>query len=109
MPHVTHSEASKGRELLESLDAHGLGWHKLDDGSVARLDRLGILLGGLAGTTVAFLLDLGELAGNVGRVAIQHGRVAVGDLAGVVQHNNLHTTRNCITQAASVSVFPSSK
>jgi len=89
LPHVTHSETSQRGELLEGLHAQGLGGHQVDDGSIARLDELGVLLGGLAGTTVDLLLDLSELASNVSGVAIQHGGVAVGDLAGVVQHDDL--------------------
>ena len=43
----------------------------------------------LTRTTIAFLLDLCELAGDVSSVAIEHGAVALGDLAGVVQHDHL--------------------
>ena len=39
--HVTHSEATEGRVLLEGLDAHGLVGDHLDDGSIAALDKLG--------------------------------------------------------------------
>ena len=53
----------------------------------------GALSGGggiyLAGAAVDLDQDLRELAGNVGGVAVQHGRVAVADLAGVVHHDNL--------------------
>ena len=61
LPHVPDSEPSKGRELSEGLDTHGLAWDQLDDGGVTRLDELGVVLGGLTGTTVHLLLDLGEL------------------------------------------------
>ncbi len=44
----------------------------------------------LTGTSVNLLLDLGKLAGNVGGVTIQDGRVTIGYLSGVVQHNNLN-------------------
>merc|ERR1739838_1185380 len=76
LPHVPDGEPSKGRELSEGLDAHGLAGEQLDDGSVAGLDELGGVLGGLAGTPVHLLKDLGELAGNVRGVAIKHWRVA---------------------------------
>jgi hypothetical protein len=89
LPHVTDSETSKRGEFREGLHAHGLGWDQLDDGGVARLDGLGVGLGGLTGTTIDLLLDLVKLAGNVSGVAIQDGRVAVADLAGVVQHDDL--------------------
>jgi len=89
LTHVTDSEATKRREVREGLDAKGLGWYQSDHGSITRLDELGVLLGRFAGTTIAFLLDLGELAGNVSRVAIEHGGVTVTDLARVVQHDDL--------------------
>merc|ERR1740123_1634979 len=62
---------------------------QLDDGGVAGLDELGSVLGGLAGTPVHLLQDLGELAGNVRGVPIEHRRVAVGHLSGVVEHDDL--------------------
>merc|ERR1719209_871667 len=79
----------RGGELSEGLDAHGLAGEQLDDGSVTGLDELGGVLRGLAGTPVHLLQDLGELAGNVGGVAIKHRRVAVGHLSGVVEHDDL--------------------
>merc|ERR1719365_110350 len=39
--------------------------------------------------TIDLLLDLVEFAGNVSGVAIQDGGVSVGDLTGVVEHNDL--------------------
>ena len=83
LPHVPDGEPSKGRELSEGLNAHGLAGEQLDDGGVAGLDELGGVLGGLAGTPVHLLKDLGELAGNVRGVAIKHWRVAVGHLGRV--------------------------
>merc|ERR1711910_203418 len=65
LPHVPDSEPSKGRELGEGLDAHGLAWDQLDDGGITRLDELGSVLGGLSGSPGNLLQDLGELAGNV--------------------------------------------
>jgi len=89
LTHVTDSEATEGREVRERLDAEGLGRNQSDHGGITRLDELGVLLSSLAGTTIALLLDLSELASNVGRVAIQDGGVTVADLAGVVQHDDL--------------------
>ena len=43
----------------------------------------------LTRTTVDFLEQFFKLAGDVSSVAIEHGAVAVGDLAGVVQHDHL--------------------
>merc|ERR1712004_518321 len=89
LPHVPNGEPSKGRVVGEGLHAHGLAGEQLHDGSVSGLDELGRVLGGLAGTPVNLLKDLGELASNVGGVAVEHWRVAVGHLAGVVQHDDL--------------------
>ena len=89
MTHVTNGEATQWGEVRERLNAQGLAWDQGDHGSITRLDEFGVLLGGFAGTTIAFLLDFGEFAGNVGGVAIQHGGVTVADLAGVVQNDDL--------------------
>lgn len=43
LPHITHSESTEGREVRESLDAHRLRGNQVNDGSVSRLDRLGII------------------------------------------------------------------
>ena len=80
LPHVPDGEPSKGRELGERLDAHGLAWEQLDNGSISGLDELGGVLGGLASTPVNLLHDLGELASNVSGVAVEHWGVAVGHL-----------------------------
>lgn len=55
------------------------------------LDELGCSLQLLSGTTVNLGLDLSELNGNVGSVAIQHWGVTVADLAGVVHDDDLDT------------------
>lgn len=89
MTHVTYSKATQRREVREGLDAEGLGGDQGDHSGISGLDEFGVLLSGLAGTTIAFLLDLGELASDVGSVAIQDGGVAVTDLARVVQDDDL--------------------
>merc|ERR1719336_2139659 len=89
LPHVPDGKPSKGRELSEGLDAHGLAGEQLDNGSVTGLDELGSILSGLSSTPVNLLQDLGELAGNVRGVAIKHRRVAVGHLSGMVEHDDL--------------------
>eukprot|EP00160_Parvularia_atlantis_P018278 Unigene667_Nuclearia_a/m.2098 Unigene667_Nuclearia_a/g.2098 ORF Unigene667_Nuclearia_a/g.2098 Unigene667_Nuclearia_a/m.2098 type:complete len:492 (-) Unigene667_Nuclearia_a:91-1566(-) len=93
LAHVAHGEAAQGRVVRERLDAHGLHRDHLDDGGVARLDELGVLLKRLARAAVDLLLQLGELAGNVGRVAVEHWRVAGADLAGVVEDDDLGLER----------------
>ena len=82
LPHVPDGEPSKGRELSEGLDAHGLAGEQLDNGGVSGLDELRGVFGGLASTPVNFLKDLGELASNVSGVAVEHWGVAVGHLGG---------------------------
>ena len=66
-----------------------LGWNHLDDGSVTRLDELGCLLNRLTSTSVDLLNQLGELASNVGSVAIQYWRVSVSNLTRVVHQDDL--------------------
>jgi len=89
LTHVTDGETAERRVLGEGLNTHGLGRHHLDDGSITRLDELGGVLNGLAGTAVDLLEELGELAGNVGGVAIQDGRVTGTDLTRVVEDDDL--------------------
>ena len=48
LPHVAHGEATERGEVGEGLDAHGLGGDQLHDAGVARLNKLGVGLGGLA-------------------------------------------------------------
>jgi len=89
LSHVTNGETAERGEVGESLNAHGLGWVQLNDASVTRLDKLGVGLHGLTGTTIDLFLDLVELAGNVSGVAIQDWRVTVADLSRVVKHDDL--------------------
>lgn len=87
--HVTDGEAAEGRVLSEGLNAHLLGGDHLDHGGVTGLDELGGILKDLTGTTVHLVLDLGELAGNVGGVAIEDWCVTSADLTGVAHDDNL--------------------
>merc|ERR1719470_594638 len=89
LPHVTDGEPSKGWELGEGLNTHGLAGGEDDDGSVTRLDELGVVFCGFTSTTVNLLLNLSELASNVGGVTIQDWRVSVGDLSRVVQDDEI--------------------
>jgi hypothetical protein len=106
LSHVTHSlesisngswgikyqgtyKTSKRRVISESLNTHGLGWNHLDNSSITRLDELGGVLNGLSGTTIDLLQDLGELAGDVGSVAIQDWSVTSTDLTRVVENDDL--------------------
>lgn len=89
LSHITHSETSQWRELLEGFDAQWLRWDQVDDGGITRLDRFRVLFSRLARTTIDLLLDFGKLASNVSSVTIQHWSVSVGDLARVVQNDDL--------------------
>jgi hypothetical protein len=89
LTHVTDGETAQRRVVGESLNAHGLGGNHLDDGGVTRLDELGGSLNSLAGTAVDLLEELGELAGNVGGVAVKDGSVTGTDLTRVVENNDL--------------------
>lgn len=89
LTHVTDGETAEGRVVGESLNAHGLGGNHLDDGSITRLDELGGGLNSLTSTAVDLLEELGELAGNVGSVAVEDGGVAGTDLTGVVENDDL--------------------
>lgn len=102
LPHVADGKTAKRGVLGERLHAHGLLGKHLHDGGITfklldtikgcfrtGLDGLGEVLKLLARTTVDLLLDLVELASDVGGVAVEHRRVAVGNLAGVVQDDDL--------------------
>lgn len=86
---IPDGETTERRVVSEGLNTHGLGGNHLDDGGVTRLDELGGGLNGLAGTAVNLLNKLGELAGDVGSVAVEDGCVTGTDLTRVVQDDNL--------------------
>jgi len=89
LPHVADGETTERRVLVVGLDTHWLGGHKLDNARVTRLDELGGRLHDLACPTIDLLDELGELAGDVGGVAIEDGRVPSTDLTGVVENDDL--------------------
>ena len=80
---------TKRRIVGEGLYTHGFTGHQLGNTGVSRLDEPGVFLELLPGTAVVLLLQFGELAGNVSGVTVQHGSVALGDLARVVQDDDL--------------------
>jgi len=84
LPHVSDSESTKRWVVSESLDTHWLGGNHLDDGSITRLDELGGSLDRLASSSIDLLEELGELAGNVGSVAIQDWSITSTNLTGVI-------------------------
>lgn len=54
-----------------------------------RISTYGSVLDGFTGTAINLLQDLGELARNVGSVAIEHWGVTSTDLTGVVEDDDL--------------------
>jgi hypothetical protein len=89
LTHVADSETTERWVVGEGLDTHWLGRNHLDDGSIARLDELGVVLDGLAGTAVDLLEELGELAGDVGGVAVENWSVTGTNLTWVVEDDDL--------------------
>merc|ERR1712080_685624 len=89
LPHVTYSEPSQRWEVRECLYTHGLRRGEHHDSRVTRLHSLGGVLYLLARTPVHLLLDVCKLAGDMRCVTVQHGCVAVRDLSGMVEYNNL--------------------
>lgn len=96
LPHVTDGETSERRVLVVGLNTHWLGGNKLDNARITRLDELGRRLHDLTGTTVDLLDELGELAGNVGGVAIEDGSVTGTNLTGVVENDDLGVERGSL-------------
>ena len=93
LPHITDGETTKRGVLVVRLNAHRLAGNELDDGSITRLDKLGGSLNGFTSSAIDLLKELGELAGNVGSVAIEDGCVTSTDLTGVVEDDDLSVER----------------
>jgi len=89
LAHVPNGEAAERRIVGECLNAHRLRGNHLDNGSVTRLNELGGVFDGLAGTTIDLLEELGELAGDVGSVAIENWSVSSTNLTRVVEDDDL--------------------
>lgn len=87
--HVSHGESSEGRVLVESLNAHGFLRDHSNEGSLARLEVLGLFFDNLTGSSVDLALELFELTGDVSGVAVEHGGVSLLDLTGVVKDDDL--------------------
>ena len=78
-----------GEEVCERFNAQRFNRHQGDHSGIPRFDKPGEIFDGLATTAITFFFDLDKLAGNVRRVAIQHGSVAIADLTRVLQHDNV--------------------
>ena len=110
--HVAHREPAERWILGVCLHAHRLARYQLHYGRVTRLHALGRLLDGFACPAIDLLLNLVELAGDVGRVAVEHWSVTVLDLPRVVHYDHLpehqHTaTRNISPQPGCPEGTPS--
>jgi len=89
LSHISDGESSKRWVLREGLDAHWLGGGHEDDGGITGLDLFGEVLHLLTGSSIDLLLEFGELAGDVGSVAIEDWGVSVSDLTRVVHDDDL--------------------
>jgi len=89
LSHVTDGKSTKRWVVSEGLNAHRLGRNHLDNGGITGLDELGGGFNRLASSSVDLLEELGELAGDVGSVAVQDWSVAGTDLAWVVKDDDL--------------------
>ena len=74
-------------------NTHGFAGHKFGNASIARLHEFGRVLKRFTCSTIDLLNQLGELAGNVGSVAIEDGCIASADLTGVVKDDDLGVER----------------
>jgi len=93
LPHVTHGKATEWSVLGEGLHAHRLLGDHLHNGGISRLDVRGVVFQLLTGTTIDLLEQVAELAGDVGRVAIDDWGVASIDLTRMVQDDDLENQK----------------
>uniref|UniRef100_A0A673T8W8 Uncharacterized protein n=1 Tax=Suricata suricatta TaxID=37032 RepID=A0A673T8W8_SURSU len=98
LSHVTNSKATQRRIVREALNTHGLARNHINNGSVTRFQELGTIFQLFPRTTVNLLLQLSELAGDVGGVTVQHRCIAGTDLAWMVQDNHLSCEASCFHQ-----------
>jgi len=92
--HVSNGESTERRVVRESFNTHGLVGDKGNHGGITRLDELGFSFKNGTGSSVNLFLDFGELAGNMGSVAIEDWAVTSGDLTGMVEDDNLSEERS---------------
>jgi len=87
--HISDGETTEWWVFSEGFNAHWLGWGDDDQSGITSLDVSWVFFGFLAGTSVHLGLDFGELAGNVGGVAIEDWGVASADLTWMVHDDDL--------------------
>lgn len=83
--------------LGEALHTHRFSRDHDDDGSISRLQALGVVFKLFARTAVDFFFKLSKLASNVGSVTVQHRSIALGDLTRVVQDDDLNDNKRVKT------------
>ena len=86
---LPNGKATKRWVVSKGLNAHWLRGNHLHNGGITGLDEFRCLLDGFTGTTVNLLQELGEFAGNVSSVAIEHWSVTSTNLARVIEDNDL--------------------
>lgn len=112
LPHVTDGETTKwgvlvvrfntenigydkGAAIFNSKDVpHGFGGDELSNASITRLDEFRGSFNGLSTPTIDLLDELGELAGDVGSMAIEDGGVTGTNLTWVVEDDDLSVKRS---------------
>lgn len=87
------SKLTKWWVLREALHTHGLARDHVNNGSISRLQELGVVFKLLPRATVNLFLELSKLACDVCSVTIQHRGIASADLTRVVQDNHLDGNR----------------
>jgi len=92
--HVSNGESTKRGIVREGFNAHGLVGDEGNHSAITRLDGLGFFFEDGTSSSVDLFLDFSELAGNMGSVAIEDGAVAVTDLTGMVEDDNLSIERS---------------
>ena len=89
LSHVSDGESSEWSVGGEGLDNHWLLWDELNHSGIVGLDVLWLILSNLTVTSVDLGSDLGELASNMGGMAIKDWGVSVLDLTWMVEDDNL--------------------
>jgi len=89
LSHITNSKTSKRSIFREGLNNHGLGGLKGYHACITVLNELRVGFHGLTGTAIHLLVNVLELGGDVGGVAIENWAVTVLDLTRVRHDDNL--------------------
>ena len=88
-PILPNGKAAEWWVVGKRLDTHGLGRNHLNDSGITRLDKLRVVLDRFTGTTINLFQQLGEFAGDMGGVAVEHWSVSSANLARMVENDDL--------------------